>query len=237
MCVEAQFLELRQKYSFLFIRKNGDEYTIIGSIFIEKDDIKDRYEIEILVPRGYPFRVPRAKEIGLKIPQNFHHYSDGTLCLEIPLKIHEIFRQKETLLNFVDNLLIPYLYAYSYSLRNGTTPFGEHAHGGEGVLEDYKRRFGILEDHIVLNLLKILAENSYRGHHLCPCGNGKKLRNCHGPCLLEMKRTGFNCLVDFVEILIWLRKEKNFDTAPYVSNKVKNYLDRLKKHPCEKWNY
>lgn len=25
----------------------------------------------------------------------------------------------------------------------------------------------------------------YRGHMLCPCGSGKRLRNCHGPALLR----------------------------------------------------
>ena len=25
----------------------------------------------------------------------------------------------------------------------------------------------------------LLDYKKYKGHHLCPCGSGKKLRNCH----------------------------------------------------------
>lgn len=66
---------------------------------------------------------------GVTRKVSVHHNPDGTLCLEAPLTVHEVFRANETLINFVDNLLVPYLYIHSYYLKYGKLPFGEHAHG------------------------------------------------------------------------------------------------------------
>ena len=208
MCVEVQCLELRQKYPYLFLEKRDDGYSVCGTIFIEKDDIKDRYEVEIQVNREYPKKVPTVRETGSKIAETFHHNPDGSLCLEAPLAVYEVFRANETLINFVDNLLVPYLYVHSHYLKHGKLPFGEHTHGAEGILEDYKKRFEITEDSSVLRLIQILAENTYRGHHVCPCGSKKKLRDCHGKCLLRLIGIQFNFMKDYLEILGWLKKLK-----------------------------
>ena len=57
----------------------------------------------------------------------------------------------------------------------------------EGILEYYKELFSVQDGWQVLGLLKILADDNYKGHTLCPCGSGQKLRNCHGNLLREIK--------------------------------------------------
>jgi hypothetical protein len=237
MCIEAQCLELRQRYPYLFLEKRGDEYFIRGTIFIEKDDIKDRYEVEIQINCDYPKKVPTVRETGSKIAETFHHNPDGSLCLEAPLAVYEVFRANETLINFVDNLLAPYLYGHSHYLKHGKLPFGEHAHGAEGILEDYKKRFEITEDSSVLRLIQILAENTYRGHHVCPCGSKKKLRDCHGKYLLWLNKIQFNFMKDYLEILGWLKKTKSFNVIPFLSEKARGVLDQIKANPNHKWGY
>lgn len=237
MRIESQCLELREKYPYLFLEKKDDGCLIRGTIFIEKDDIKDRYEVEILLASDYPNKVPSVKEVGSKIAQAFHHNPDGTLCLEAPLTAHEIFRANETLINFVDNLLLPYLYIHSYYIKHGELPFGEHAHGAEGILEDYKNRFQLSDDASILRLVQILAENAYRGHRICPCGSEKKLRDCHGKFLLRLVSIKFNFMKDYLEILGWLKKTKDFDAAPFLSVKARNVLKQIKTNPNQKWGY
>jgi hypothetical protein len=237
MCIEAQCLELRQRYPYLFLEKRGDEYFIRGTIFIEKDDIKDRYEVEIQINCDYPKKVPTVRETSSKIAETFHHNPDGSLCLEAPLAVYEVFRANETLVNFVDNLLVPYLYVHSHYLKYGELPFGEHAHGAEGILEDYKKRFEITEDSSVLRLVQILAENTYRGHHVCPCGSKKKLRDCHGKYLLRLTKIQFNFMKDYLEILGWLKKTKSFNVIPFLSKKARGVLDQIKANPNHKWGY
>lgn len=237
MCIEKQYLELRSKYPYLFLEKKNEEYSIYGTIFIENHEIKDQYEIEIQVPVDYPNKVPTVKETGSKIASTFHHYSDGTLCLEAPFTVHEVFRANETLIHFVDDLLLPYLYSHSYYLKYGKLPFGEHAHGAEGIFEDYKRRFQLTDDSSILRLIQILAEKTYRGHNLCPCGSKKKLRDCHGRYLLGRINLNFNFMKDYLEIIFWLKKTKNLDVTPFLSKKVKNVLNQITSNPNQKWGY
>jgi hypothetical protein len=66
-------------------------------------------------------------------------------------------------------------------------PFGDLSHGVLGIIEYYTDLFGTADNVVALSLLKILAEDNYRGHHKCPCGSGRMLRKCHGPILLELK--------------------------------------------------
>jgi hypothetical protein len=237
MCVEKQYLELRSKYPYLFIEKKDDGYIIRGTIFIEKDDIKDQYEVEIRVAFDYPKTIPTVIETGSKIASTFHHNPDGTLCLEAPLTVHEVFRINETLIYFVDDLLIPYLYNHSYYLKHGKLPFGEHAHGAEGIFEDYKRRFQLTDDSLILRLIQILAEKSYRGHQVCPCRSGRKLRNCHGKNLISLINIKFNFMKDYLEIIGWLKKTKNFEIAPFLSKNVRGVLSQIKANPNQKWDY
>lgn len=34
-------------------------------------------------------------------------------------------------------------------------------------------------------LMHFIKSQQYRGHHSCPCGSGKPLRNCHGQAMLR----------------------------------------------------
>jgi len=239
--VQKQFLDLRKKYPYLYLQKNPQGFIIEGTIFIESNNIKEQYEIEINISEKYPTQIPCVKEIGGKIPKDFHH-NQGYFCLETPFAVWEIFRKKETLLNFVDNLVVPYLLSYIFFKVSGKLPFGEHPHGAEGVLKDYKARFNVKDDLLMLNLLRILAENNYRGHQPCPCGSQKKLSKCHGKniyhIIVDEKWVGFNFMKDYL-MIICLLKENNVinGISKYCSKKVKHTLNKIKYNPNEKWGY
>jgi len=227
--VEKQYLELQQKYPYLILNKKENGHIIYGTIFIEKNEIKDQYEVEIYVPYNYPKEIPIPREVSGKIPNKFHHYTNGELCLETPFRIYKFFYQGGTLYGYTEKLLVPYLFSYSYYLvNNGKLPFGEHKHGGEGILEDYKKDFGDVDDLTVVRLLQILVEDNYRGHKLCPCGKNKKLRNCHGQTILSMKEIQYDFVNDFGLILIWLEREKKLDVSPFLSEKVKKEIEKIK---------
>jgi hypothetical protein len=59
---------------------------------------------------------------------------------------------------------------------------------------------------IILALLKIMADGSYRGHHPCPCGSGKILRKCHGPIMLRLLKIQ--------------RNDQFFNDAMYILNSL-----------------
>lgn len=232
--VESQFIALRKKYPYLYL----DGRNIRGTIFIEGDGIKDNYEVEINIPRDYPCSIPQAREIGEKIPKDFHRTAGGALCLETPFTAWETFHKDEMLLNFVDNLLVPYLFSHSSFKTSGKMPLGERAHGAQGVLDDYKTRFDVTDDIAAFNLLRILAEDIYKGHLLCPCGAQRKLRDCHGKRLLAMKATGYDFMMDYLMIMCNLKNKKKINnTDSYMSKRVRTVLSSIKNNPEQKWGY
>ena len=153
------------------------------------EEIEDEYDVDITLPLSDTEILPSAKETGQRIPikgEN-HINPDGSMCLGAPLQVRQKFRRNPTLSNFIKNLLIPFLYAISFKEKHGYMPFGELSHGSKGIFEYYKELLEIDSDYSVLEFLKIIVEDNYRGHIICPCKSGERLRNCHGPLILEIK--------------------------------------------------
>jgi hypothetical protein len=234
------FLELRKEYKYFYKQEHKGIIKIVGRIFIDYKNKKIDYDIEIIVPENYPKDIPLAHEIKGKIPKDWHHNGEY-FCLETPFNVWKIFRKQETLLNFVDNLVVPYLFSYSKYLDNGEH-FKEHSHGARGVLDDYKKYFNIKDDLLAFKLLRILAEKSYRGHLPCPCESGKKIRNCHGKCIEKIvsnsKFADYNFMHDYLMVGMLLKENNTIiDLGKYNTKKVSKYIEEFKKNPNQKWGY
>lgn len=189
--VNTQYAELSEIYSGLALERREEGLAIKGlldfSATYEERRIQDSFEVEILIPENYPKTLPVAKEIGGRIPRAFHKNDDESLCLGAPADIKIKFSEKPSLLGFIENLLIPFLFSFSCSEQNGSLPYGELSHGGKGLVEYYNDFFGVNDEVAVLGFLKILASDNYRGHQECPCRSGRKVRQCHGDVLLRLK--------------------------------------------------
>ena len=77
--------------------------------------------------------------------------------------------------------------------------------------------------------MKYIVHNSYRGHHICPCGSDKRLRKCHGEVLLEFyknEKLRAILLQDFDNIVEELKNDK----------KAKKYLKGKTKKICSDIN-
>jgi len=147
----------------------------------------DAYEVEISVPREFPHSVHTVTETAGRIPLNFHRFSNtGELCLGVPVELMRVFSQDRTLSCFINRLLIPYLFSFTYYREHGEMPHGELSHGLLGLLEYYQEFFraGPLT---VMKLLKLLADALAPPLMGCPCGSGRKLQDCHGSKLLELQ--------------------------------------------------
>ncbi len=184
-------------------------------------------------PGDYPQNPPTVKETGNRIPKdkdNHVYPVDGTLCLGVPLAVKRTFAQQRNLLWYVRKQVVPFLFSHSYKREHGVMPFGELRHGSEGILDYYKELFTIEDDWSVLGLLKILADDNYKGHTLCPCGSNQKLRHCHGNILREIKeyqsRNSF--LAEHVGIFKLLNEQgKKQNLTEYMPNAV---LKSVRKH-------
>lgn len=174
----------------------------------EDIEIIDSFSVSIDFPTNYPDTVPFTYETGDKIPDDYHKNPNKSLCIAPPLDVIQKFSSDPCILNYINNLLIPYLYRFSFIKKFGRAPFGEYAHGSLGLLEYYTEFLGSTNIQALCKMISIVLERSYRGHLLCPCGSKKKLRNCHGPKILELSKLPPQQIDhDFYEILVHLENE------------------------------
>lgn len=189
--IQQQVNELTEKYRGLHCTSSGLDLSVSGNLIFSAQyngvSVEDEYVVEISIPRGYPSILPTAKETGGRIPKDFHTNPDETLCLGSRIEMRMKFHERESLIGFVEDLLIPFLYGFSYREKYGEMPYGELPHGIDGVLKSYQALFHVDDDLAVIAFLKILADDNYRGHISCPCGSNIKLRNCHGNIVRELQ--------------------------------------------------
>jgi hypothetical protein len=142
--------------------------------------IEDTYSIWIQIPADFPSEIPEVRETTGRIPPDFHKLEDGSLCLASPTELRLALTLNPTLPRFVDRFVLPYLFGYSYSLKFGSMPFGELAHGPKGILQYVAQLFGAdfisrAQEFVRLASMKKRDANKRR----CPCQSGRRLGACH----------------------------------------------------------
>jgi len=218
--IRQQFEELSETYSGLRLCEDTPGRWTIRGVFsfsatFQGETIPDSFSVLIRLQDDYPDSPPTVQETGGRIPPDFHQYPDRTLCLGAPVEVWRRFKSDPRLITFVETLVVEYLYGYAYFEKYGEMPFGELSHGAQGIREYYQELFGTDDAQIILALLKVMADGTYRGHHICPCGSVKILRKCHGPAMLELlkqlPKERFIC--DATNVLYSLKEHemKDFD--------------------------
>ncbi len=154
----------------------------------EHGELSDIFRLEISVPRGFPKDLPIVKEIGGKLPnlkhpdrEDFHVNPDCSLCLGSPLRLLMKLAETPTLPGFAVCCVVPYLYAISCKLKNGgNLPFGELAHGRDGLLDDYAQIFGLTSRVSIVKVLFLLSlKKRDANKRPCPCGCANRLGRCN----------------------------------------------------------
>ena len=189
----TQITELQENHNGLaYVAETEHETVLSGSLPFEAStdgyaSITASFEINLLIPSLYPDNLPRVRETRGEIDGGYEHvYTDGTLCLAVPIAERLMFSRQPSLLGFVNNLVIPYLYGYCHWKEHGEHPFGEQKHGDEGIVRYYVDTLDLIDEARALAVVLFLFEHGYRGHHDCPCGSALKVRKCHGPMLYDL---------------------------------------------------
>ena len=186
---------IKEKYPQLKMTKDRNSYICSGE-FILNHCFKDvrmtgKFELEIGVPEEFPLALPKVKEVSHCIDRNYPHiYPDGQFCLASDLELKIFFSQNADICSFIDQYIIPYLYTYRFYEEYGVYPYGERSHGIIGDLEYLKDLFRADDWRQVFNIILFVVQSPYRGHLLCPCGSGKRIRNCHGDILKRVINAG-----------------------------------------------
>jgi len=189
--IKEQIDETLEAYPSLTAKEEDGIYIVSGLFVMNAEyngiPLYDEYEIEVDVSDHFPGEVPNVKCLGGDIPGSFEHfYDNGALCLGATCELYDFLAMKPSLKSFIDEIVMSYFYTVSYYKRYGIVPFGERSHDIKGIEEAYMERYGVTDQDVLIELLLYMVGiQRYRGHTLCPCGSGKKIRNCHGSKLLK----------------------------------------------------
>ena len=180
--------QLLQKYPELYIiQMNESLVSLGGTIFVcrvaNDFPVRHRYSVEIRIPLNTD-QLPYVIDIGQHINNYQHYYSNGTLCLATDSQIRLRFIDGFDLIAWMEEFVETYFFSYEYYRCYGSFPFGDRAHGQRGVIQTYQDIFKTDDLRSTLKLMAHIMISPYRGHQLCPCASGKRVRDCHGPVIL-----------------------------------------------------
>lgn len=150
------------------------------------------YRISILMPIKYPKQPPILFCNDPKLPVgniDRHIMKDGSACLGVYADIMMRWSLEPGIINFLENFVAPFLVwqAY-YDAHQKPPPWGQRSHFAEGIIEYYAELLGMNKCQSVVEFMKLLArKNRPKGHEICPCGSGDRLRNCHRELLYRTR--------------------------------------------------
>lgn len=143
--------------------------------------IDDAYRVRIDILTDREDEIPRVFELDGRIPRKIdEHNSGGEFCLGSPLSLRLKLGRSPSLVRFVDQCVVPFLYAASWR-RQGRSgwPFGELPHFEEGLLDDYLRLFRVNTPENARMALAALSARPRVANKLpCPCGCRRRLGKC-----------------------------------------------------------
>ena len=183
--ITTQVDQVLSKYRGLRLTPSAEGIEFNGSFEFSSEHnvygrIDDCYELRIAIPSSFPQTLPKVRDCGSRIPRTFHTNGDGSLCLASPVQQMLVLSESETVLDFLEQIVVPYLYGFSYFEKHKELPFGELEHGKEGLIKDYTRLFGVESPEAVPRLIDLAAmKRRVANKQLCPCGSGKRLGKCH----------------------------------------------------------
>lgn len=141
-------------------------------------EVEDSYKVRIELAG----RLPRVWESGHRIKRDLDNHigADGTLCLGSPLRLAIFLAREASLVRFVDQCLVPFLYTATLRERGEKGfPFGALEHGEPGLLDDYEKILGLKGREALQRALHMLSLKRRVANKLpCPCGCGRRLGKC-----------------------------------------------------------
>lgn len=144
--------------------------------------IDDAYRVRIDIRVDSDDELPEVFELDGRIPREVdeHVNPDGDFCLGSPLAVRLKLGRRSSLTDFVDQCVVPFLYAASWRRQGGVGwPFNELPHYSPGLLEDYQRFLHVSTPVSTRLALAALCVRPRVANKLpCPCGCRQRLGRC-----------------------------------------------------------
>jgi len=185
--------EIETNYPELRVVVENDTVFLRGSFTIEENgEILDRYLIEIQFPDDYAESIPILREVGGRIPWTAdRHVSNNPLPGEACVIVPEewlLRPDKDSIRSFLRGPVRKFFIGQSLVERGKPWPFGERDHGFKGLYQAYGELIGVSDPETIRRYLDLLSRDPIKKRALCPCRNGKRLRDCHLELVLRLQK-------------------------------------------------
>lgn len=174
--------EISQSYPELLFSIRNNRVFLSGNFLIKQRlKIIDSFLIEIEFPPKYPQGLPLVFEIGGRIPRtpDRHINPFGDCCIYFPLQLAEVLPQDASFSDFLNGPVKSFFLGQSYFEVTGDWLFGEWPHGQDAIYAFYAPILKTTDKSVISRFFQVISGKEFKGHWPCPCGSGKKLRNCH----------------------------------------------------------
>jgi hypothetical protein len=173
---------LADRYPALRLDVSDGVATVRGRFPLrdENSRLVDEFEIELVLPHSLTRQLPRLREVGGRVPRDpsRHIYPDGTACLLIEEDFWSQHPEGYTILEFLEGPVRHWLVGQVLYEASGEWPWDEWEHGLKGLLRCYRELFQVNTNEQAIAFLGVLSRKRLKGHWPCPCGSGRRLRDC-----------------------------------------------------------
>lgn len=150
----------------------------------------DSFKIKISIPiKKYPkfFPVLYIENNRIDKIDDRHISGDCICCVEVEQKQHLRAEKGITILQFIDEYVVPFFADQLYFEKEESWASGDYKHDFDGKLQYYYEISGINENKELIFILKNLSKiQNLKMYDLCFCGSGKKLKYCHRDALKKL---------------------------------------------------
>ena len=187
--IESALRELQPH--LIITNETSSNFTIEGSFQLSGPNGPfDHYVLRLVVSKKFPSIEPLVFETAERIPRipDRHINSNGSCCLTVWeewLAIAPDFSFR----GFLDGPLKEFFLNQWWFEKDGRWRFGERPHGAPGIVQAYACVLEIpARTRSVIYYLRLLSQDWPKGHWICPCGSGLKLRDCHKDALSKLHK-------------------------------------------------
>lgn len=184
---------INSTYTTLHVVLENDIVYIRGGLILNAPDgrLLENYSIEIQIPVDYPKTVPIVREIGGRLPKTLdRHFNqpDETACLFFRDERYKYWPQGSTIIDFIEGPVRSFfIWQIEHDLNGGGLNFVGRGHGVNGIIQFYTELIGTDDKKVITRFLEYLTKKKVKGHWLCYCGSGEKMRNCHFDTLIDSR--------------------------------------------------
>lgn len=188
--VEVNFPKLSYSWSSKLMG-----WLITGSLDIcdSEGDYWNTFKVTILIPKNYPHCVPIIMENSEIIPRDidWHISKEGICCIDHEYALIIMSRKGININTFIKDKIYPYFANQLFRLTKGKYAGKEYLHHFDGTLQFYIEDLDLKSPKMVAVFLeRILKKYMVGRNNLCPCGIGKKIKECHLESIETIKLIG-----------------------------------------------